>query len=424
MLRFDGPFSDQILTSYVDYTTPSLRVCIRTGILASQFRQDALLRSRNREVGMPRVVPRLLGLMPVLAVVLPTIAVAQVPAFELSGPACPDCSVAFEKLVRLGEVRGPGMFLTTSSRVRVDSRGRFFASDDVSTEIRVFSPAGEFITALGREGEGPGEFLRITAMGVGQGDSIFAFDRRNGRVTVFGPGLTLARTFPTPFPASFDNAFVAQGWIVNANISTPDRAGFPLHLISWDGALTASFGSRSGALRPDVIHSTRRAVGPATSRSVWAGWLNQYALERWSVDGDLELVLTRSPTWFEPYWELPPHNVETPPPPVFGAVRQVGNQLWVLIRVADPEFQDAIDDVSDDGRYFSASNPNDYFDTIIEVIDLETREVVATRRVDPRLFGFAGPGLVYGPELDTDNNPYVSIWRVSPVLPDQRRDSR
>lgn len=61
-------------------------------------------------------------------------------------------------------------------------------------EIRRFSSDGTFLNAVGREGEGPGEFGRILGMEVIRGDSVLVHSTRT-RITVLDPLLKVARSF-------------------------------------------------------------------------------------------------------------------------------------------------------------------------------------------------------------------------------------
>ncbi|MDX1394896.1 MAG: 6-bladed beta-propeller [Gemmatimonadota bacterium] len=61
------------------------------------------------------------------------------------------------------------------------------------TEIRLFSRSGEYIATVGREGEGPGEFLRLSRLVLLEPDSLIAYDYWQRRAMVYGPGLEVAR---------------------------------------------------------------------------------------------------------------------------------------------------------------------------------------------------------------------------------------
>lgn len=81
------------------------------------------------------------------------------------------------------------------SAVRRLSDGRVAVSG--GQDLRLYSAAGEFLGAFGREGEGPGEFRRIRGLERIAGDTLILLDFDN-RVTVVAPDLTLARTFTLP----------------------------------------------------------------------------------------------------------------------------------------------------------------------------------------------------------------------------------
>jgi len=54
-----------------------------------------------------------------------------------------------------------------------------------TNEIRFYGPGGAFLSASGGEGEGPGEFRRLSALRRLRGDSLFAQDGRLYRSSVF-----------------------------------------------------------------------------------------------------------------------------------------------------------------------------------------------------------------------------------------------
>lgn len=73
--------------------------------------------------------------------------------------------------------------------------GSLVVADATWLQIRLYSPEGGFVRATGRHGEGPGEFSGGIEQMVGAaGDSVWVLDW-DGRVSVFGPDLALARTF-------------------------------------------------------------------------------------------------------------------------------------------------------------------------------------------------------------------------------------
>lgn len=89
------------------------------------------------------------------------------------------------------------------------SDGRIFVGDSQAHTIRLFSPEGEFLEAMGGEGRGPGELQWFLTVAPYRGDSLFVYDYRQSVVSVFTPEATFARRFQNP---------VTQGnyWIVAA----------------------------------------------------------------------------------------------------------------------------------------------------------------------------------------------------------------
>ena len=54
----------------------------------------------------------------------------------------------------------PDEFFGVISRIITDEEGNVYLLDSQLSEIKIFSPDGEFLNTIGREGEGPGEFRR------------------------------------------------------------------------------------------------------------------------------------------------------------------------------------------------------------------------------------------------------------------------
>ena len=74
--------------------------------------------------------------------------------------------------------------------------GRVVIADGGSTELRVFSPTGEFVRAIGRKGLGPGEFDGIHFM-IRSADTLVVHDRQS-RLQIYLADGTLLRSYPRP----------------------------------------------------------------------------------------------------------------------------------------------------------------------------------------------------------------------------------
>ncbi len=85
-----------------------------------------------------------------------------------------------EELWRIGGEDDEDVLLGIISRVLIDGEGNIYLLDGQLSQVQVFSPDGEFIKTLGRQGNGPGEITN-------PGDMVFMPDGTLGLVQIF-PG--------------------------------------------------------------------------------------------------------------------------------------------------------------------------------------------------------------------------------------------
>jgi hypothetical protein len=71
--------------------------------------------------------------------------------------------------------------------------GRLVALETVDRSLIIFDSAGQFVRALGRVGDGPGEFRWPQSLGL-RWDSLWVGDATHRRITTFGPSLEVAGT--------------------------------------------------------------------------------------------------------------------------------------------------------------------------------------------------------------------------------------
>ncbi|NBC02188.1 MAG: 6-bladed beta-propeller [Bacteroidetes bacterium] len=77
------------------------------------------------------------------------------------------------------------LILQRIRNVTTDSQGRIYLTDAASLQIHVFSAEGKFETSIGRQGEGPGEFLAILNTYIDQKDRLIVYDRQKANNTIF-----------------------------------------------------------------------------------------------------------------------------------------------------------------------------------------------------------------------------------------------
>ena len=73
--------------------------------------------------------------------------------------------------------------------------GRVAVANGGSSQVRYYDAGGRFLTATGKDGEGPGEFRSLGKLMRFRGDSLMAFDFRLLRATVLDPSGNVGRSF-------------------------------------------------------------------------------------------------------------------------------------------------------------------------------------------------------------------------------------
>lgn len=92
--------------------------------------------------------------------------------------------------------------------------GNIAIADMMKTKISIFSPAGEFLTPVGRKGSGPGEYLMLSTFAVTEDGGLIVPDAMGGKLNFYDSGyiFTNAMTefFPTPpiMVSPVENGFV------------------------------------------------------------------------------------------------------------------------------------------------------------------------------------------------------------------------
>jgi hypothetical protein len=121
-----------------------------------------------------------------------------------------------EPILEIGVIEGDDPYQFDDIRdVALTPDGHVVVANGGTEEIRVYDPRGRFVQAHGGQGEGPGEFLRLTSVEA-RSDAILGFDTRQRRLTAFdGAGavawsITLEEgSIPADAPAFFgDGSFV------------------------------------------------------------------------------------------------------------------------------------------------------------------------------------------------------------------------
>lgn len=200
------------------------------------------------------------------------IAESTTPAWEAGA----EWSVSGEPTVRIGMLDGPVEYQL--SRVRgalLTPQGHVVVGNGGTGEIRWYDSAGTHLRTVGGEGDGPGEFRDLDAIGYGDG-LIHAWDVRAKRISRFDENGTFLESVGVPATADVFYA-PALGFLGDGSM-----------IVSLGNDVRAMMNAPEGRHRPPQVHlrvhpdgradSLATIPGPEAdlSRSETGGFSNQY----------------------------------------------------------------------------------------------------------------------------------------------------
>ncbi len=270
----------------------------------------------------------------------------------------------------------------------VSHQSKFFVVDLFNAAaVYVYDAAGLFLRALGREGEGPGEFRAIAALASGPGESLTVVDAQNLRRTVFGPDLSIAEETPLPVvPMLADMVVVDSGDLVlNGGTQTTGAAAALVHRVA------AKTGEISWSMDPLGVSRDGEAWPYAFAKSSGGVWLlgtSDYSV--WKIDSKTGDVSGYGQRRLED-WQWVEREGRRPPSMAIHIREDSQGRLWVATRMPDPAA--ALDRSEGPATNVVFSK---VFDTVVEVLDPEERRVVGSIRLDAFPAGLLGAGLEPG----------------------------
>lgn len=285
-------------------------------------------------------------------------------------------------------------------------------------QIAVYDSAGTLINLLGSPGTGPGEFIRAEHLTVSQGDSLYVVDNRRARITVLDPDFAVVRSVPINASAQV-RAIVplADGRVVvSQDVPSPDLAGLPLHTVGVDGVRAVSYGIDAPEIDPGSLGSIsyrRVALSPGDS-AVWVAPYDRYDLQKWGVQGN------RMSAFYRPMNALLMRQgrADLRTGGLLYAMSGVAvdsiGRVWSLvsIRMKNPPPLIKADTTGGEQRPMRRIVQPRRSDSMIDILDPGTGQLVATQIVAPLLTGGIRAGLYYSRLTDSVGVVSFEVWRA------------
>jgi hypothetical protein len=344
-----------------------------------------------------------------LLALLPVSVDARAALVIIDAPAqpCPTCSLDRHVVVKIGDDDGPGILEGYAAGIARDRRGNYYIHDSYGTAIKVFASDGRFVRTIGRPGAGPGEFRGIGAVRVGPGDSLHVFDASLARHLVFSPSLDFAWSVNLQIPTNVDVEILDDGRVVvAASVRTADRVGLPVHVLDQSGRIAGSFGSRTERFRLDDRNDWR-TIGPARDGSLWIArrW-GAYELEEWTLDGTYLRSISRDRDW--PAFRTADAAADAPRPRLQAIRQDAEGRIWTILLVGGRHWRQARPAGAPHGTPVDFAS---YYDTVIEVLDGRSGELIASARYDEVITHFVDDAVAAGIVIDEEGIPRMHIWQ-------------
>ena len=206
--------------------------------------------------------------------------------------------------IRIGGDSAPNSPVPGRSVAR-NSKGIFFTNlEGDNSQIAVWRADGSLARLLGKAGSGPGEFPATAPQSV----HVDAADRLHVRSTggiwsTFDSNLNYIarRRIPASGAAGATTVLLADGSVL---FSSPTHGAANYFKVSFgDERPPREFGPVPTNLKSSNAAFYSRGVALESDSTFWAGpasgSLDERELERWTVGGDLQLVLQRRDRWLE-----------------------------------------------------------------------------------------------------------------------------
>jgi hypothetical protein len=297
-----------------------------------------------------------------------------------------------------------------------DASGRFLLPNGGDrSEILVFNPNGRLASRFRTGDSTPGGRL-IEVLDVDEAGRLHVLDAIAQRHATYSPAFELIDVQPVPVVMGYTGAAHLEDGriVVNFAAWTPEHIGRPIRVIDGSGNILRSIGDDRVAIRTDQSPITQqRHIAAAGGTTFWAAHTNQYRIELWDADGTKLREIRRQVPWFQPWTTVAKRPNERPETRIVAFRRRNDGLLAVLIRTAADSWRTSLRPANDERRGYLPNPPEGYWDTVVELLDETTGEVVASESVGAYLVTFAGDDHVVGYNQDAYGDPYVDIWRLS-----------
>lgn len=332
-----------------------------------------------------------------------------------SSVSCEACSITIASVVTLSgtEFDGPATLIARGRS------GEFYLMDPGERLLKVFASDGRFVRTIGRQGGGPGEYERIRNILLPEDGTIHLLDGTLGRRSVFSRDGKFLESSPVRLYGGTGMAGVLLpkgDLIVNIRPTPEDRRIAVLQRIDRAGSATAIFDDASRDLRKTWLQ--QRLLWARPTGEVLVGRPFSFAIDVYDPDLRKSLSVVRVDDWIpstDPDEEPGDGAFDKPySPRLLGIWEDAQGLLWLHMMLPSPKWKPQAPPSR--GAHLSRQDLDQLarrprVETVIEVVDLRRRRVVARSRFEGALGLPFGGGYVAQSIVDSTGNAALQISR-------------
>jgi hypothetical protein len=189
---------------------------------------------------------------------------------------------------------------------------------------------------------------------------------------------------------------------------TPGPGQGLVHILDADGRIAHSAEVES-TIQTGLMAA--RNLAPATDAGFWTAPMNENWIRRYDSAGTRQRHLNIARSWLKPWSETSSSDPYTtrPLPRVVGIAELSENALLVIGYVADPAWQPR----NREEVVSASENLNALYDTVIEVVDASTGDILVTRRhADALRLVQSSRDLIFAARETDEGDIKAAIFRV------------
>jgi hypothetical protein len=321
------------------------------------------------------------------------------------GPSCGACRIELAPVATIGSPDDEHLYQQFSRLVRDSGTRYYVAAGFTPGAVLVYDSTGAFKGLIGSPGRGPGEISGHPDIQVTPEDSLLVLTE--GRIDVYGPSdASPARSWR--LDVAVWGLTALKGGVV-AGERGPNLEHETVRIFGPDGSHQASLTHEGPLEHRDQLAQRVFAAGDTL---ILVSDTGRYRIRAFDQNARVVWTLTRKVDWFEPYARQPPMAPFGTPsrPEIVGAWVESDRYLWVLLERSAPEWAP----LAPEFRRPDMFDMNQLLGSHLEVIDLETGEVMASRRTQWLRPADGGSGLLHSTRVEADGRVVFEIWK--PVL--------